>query len=99
MGEWGGLRQRGVERRWWRADGGAQGAVQRVAGGCYIVVTRRHQLHAAGAGTDQVHAMRVDDGGRNSHANRQHKPHQHKAGELDGVAQVLHVFDYGAGHK
>ena len=62
MGQGGGLRQRGVERRGRRADRRTQGAVQRVAGSGHIIVPLHHQLHAAGAGTDEVHAMRIDDG-------------------------------------
>jgi hypothetical protein len=69
-----------------------------MARGSHIIVTRHHQLHAAGAGTDQVHAMWVDDWRCNSHTDRQRKPHQHKAGKLDGVAQALHAFDYVVSH-
>jgi hypothetical protein len=67
--------------------------------GSHIIVTRHHQLHAAGAGTDEVHAVWVDDRGCHGHAHRQNKPHQHKAGELDGVAQALHAFDYVVSHR
>lgn len=94
MGQRGRLRQRGVQRRRWCADGRAQRTVQRVAGCGSFIVTLHHQLHAARVGTDQVHALRVDDGRCHGHADRQRKPHQHKAGELDGVAQALHVSNY-----
>ena len=93
------LRQRGVERRRRGADGCTQRTVQRMARGSHIIVTRHHQLHAAGAGTDEVHAVWVDDRRCHGHAHRQSKPHQHKAGELDGVAQALHAFDYVVSHR
>lgn len=100
MGQRRRLRQRSVERRGWCADGGAQGAIQRVTG-CEVwggnvftiavVLALHHQLHAARAGTDQVHDLWVDHGRCNGHTDRQRKPHQHEAGELDGVAKLLHA--------
>ena len=94
MGQGGRLRQRRVEHRRWRTDGRAQRAIQRVARTSRFVIALHHQLHAASAGTDQVHAMRVDDGRCNGHAHRQHKPHQQEAGELEGVTQALHAWNY-----
>ena len=96
MGQGGRLRQRGVERGGWWADGGAQGAIQRVARGgnaitIAVVLALHHQLHAARAGTDQVHDLWVDHRRGNGYADRQRKPHQHEAGELDGVAKLLHA--------
>ena len=92
QGRW--LRQRGVERRRRRADGCTQRTVQCVAGCGCVVITLRHQLHAARAGTDEVHALRMNDGRRNGHAHRQGKPHQHEAGDVEGVTQALHVSNY-----
>ncbi len=91
MGQGGRLGQRGIERRRWRTDRSAQGAIQRVARGRYaftiaVILTLHDQLHAARAGTDQVHDLRVDHRRGNSYAYRQRKPHQHKASELDGIA-------------
>ena len=82
-----GLAQAGMERVRGRHDGGTQRAIQGVAG---VVVILHHQFHAAGAGTHQVHGLGVHHGRGHSHTERQHKPHQHTAGEEDGVAQVLH---------
>ena len=91
MGKGGRLRQRGVERSGWRTDRGAQGAIQLVARrGNAFVLPLHHQLHAARAGTDEVHDLGVDHGGCNGHADRQRKPHQHEAGELEGLSKLLH---------
>ena len=84
-----GLGQARVEHGHRGHDGGAQGAVQRVAGGG-VIVALNHQFHAAAAGTHHVHRLGADHRRCHSHAHRQHKPHQHTAGEEDGVAQVLH---------
>jgi len=94
MGQWRRLRQRGVECRWRRTDRRTQRTVQRVTGGRLAIGPLHDQFHGASAGTDQVHPVWVDDGRRNRHTHRQRKPHQHKAGELDGVAQEMHALDY-----
>ena len=90
MGQRGRLRQRGVDRRRRRADGGTQRTVQGMGRARHLGIALHHQLHAARAGTDQVHAMGVHHRRSNGDADRQRKPHQHEAGELDGVAQGLH---------
>ena len=91
MGQGGGLGQRGVEGRRWRTDRGAQGAIQLVArGGNAFILPLHHQLHAARAGTDEIHALGVDHGGSNGHADSQREPHQHEAGEVEGVTKLLH---------
>ena len=84
-----GLGQARVERGRWCHDRGTQGAIQGVAGGG-VIVALHHQLHAAAAGTHQVHGLGAHHGRGHRYADRQHKPHQHTAGEEDGVAQVLH---------
>lgn len=90
MGQRGRLRQRRAERGRWCADGRAQGAVKRGAGSGRIVVSQYHQLHRARAGTHHVHALGTEHGRSNGHAHRQREPHQHEAGELEGVAKLLH---------
>ena len=89
MRQGGGLGQVRVERRRGCHHRGTQRAIQGVAG-AGVVVALHHQFHASGAGTHQVHGLGVHHRRGHSHTERQHKPHQHTAGEEDGVAQVLH---------
>jgi hypothetical protein len=96
MGQGRRLRQRGVKRGRWRSDRHAQWAVHGLGGCTGVIITLHHQLHAASAGTDQIHPLRFHEGSCNGHAYRQRKPHQHEAGKLDGVTKLLHAEDYHA---
>ena len=99
MGQWGGLGQRGVELRRRRGHGRAQRAVHRFSRCGAVIVALHHQLHHACAGTHHVHALGVEHGRCNGHTHRQCKPHQHEAGELDGMAKLLHLWNYDAYEK
>jgi len=99
MGQWRGLGQRGVELRRWRGEGRAQRTVHRFGRCSAVIVALHHQLHHASAGTHHVHHFGADHGRRNGHTHRQRKPHQHEAGELDGMAKLLHAQNYDAYEK
>ena len=99
MGQRGGLGQRGIELGRRRGHGRAQRAVHRFGGCSAVIVALHHQLHYASAGTHHVYALGVEHWRCNGHTHRQRKPHQHEAGELGGMAKLLHGRNYDACEK
>jgi len=91
MGERRNLNQ--LHRAWrrWQSHGGTQGTVHlTVAGCCAVVAVQSHDFQHAAAGTHHLGGFGCHQRRRHGHAQRQSKPHQHKAGEVAQMSESWH---------